>query len=83
MKGVNLPEHIVGQVVSRRGTAHPIANLDPARTFDIVLITGTVTNMCCESSARDAMIALYSSFTDLMDTDMIVTALQTHEAQAA
>jgi ureidoacrylate peracid hydrolase len=26
-----------------------------ARGFDTVLITGTVTNVCCESSARDAM----------------------------
>ncbi len=26
-----------------------------ARGFDTVLITGTVTNICCESSARDAM----------------------------
>jgi ureidoacrylate peracid hydrolase len=28
-----------------------------ARGFDTVLITGTVTNVCCESSARDAMMA--------------------------
>lgn len=27
------------------------------RGFDTVLITGTVTNVCCESSARDAMMA--------------------------
>ena len=26
-----------------------------SRGFDTVLITGTVTNVCCESSARDAM----------------------------
>jgi ureidoacrylate peracid hydrolase len=26
-----------------------------AKNFDTVLITGTVTNVCCESSARDAM----------------------------
>ena len=72
-----------------------------SRGFDTVLITGTVTNICCESSARDAMmtnfrvvmvsdgnaaaapeehdaslVALYSSFTDLMDTDMIVARLR-------
>ncbi len=72
-----------------------------SRGFDTVLITGTVTNICCESSARDAMmtnfrvvmvsdgnaaatpeehdaslIALYSSFTDLMDTDMIILRLR-------
>ena len=79
-----------------------------ARGFDTVLITGTVTNVCCESSARDAMmgnfrvvmisdgnaamtqaehdaslIGLYSFFTDLMDTDMIVAALQSRAALAA
>ena len=26
-----------------------------ARGFDTVLITGTVTNVCCESSARDGI----------------------------
>jgi ureidoacrylate peracid hydrolase len=26
-----------------------------AQGYDTVLITGTVTNVCCESSARDAM----------------------------
>ena len=26
-----------------------------SRGFDTVLVTGTVTNVCCESSARDAM----------------------------
>ncbi len=30
-----------------------------ARGFDTVLITGTVTNVCCESSARDAMMMNY------------------------
>jgi ureidoacrylate peracid hydrolase len=30
-----------------------------ARGFDTVLITGTVTNVCCESSARDAMMSNY------------------------
>jgi nicotinamidase-related amidase len=79
-----------------------------ARGFDTVLITGTVTNVCCESSARDAMmrnfrvvmvsdanaantleehnaslIALYLSFTDLMDTDMVVASLETEAARAA
>ena len=79
-----------------------------ARGFDTVLITGTVTNVCCESSARDAMMtnfrvvmvsdgnaamtqeehdaslrALYLNFADLMDTDMIVAALQTRIGKAA
>jgi len=71
-----------------------------ARGFDTVLITGTVTNVCCESSARDAMMtnfrtimvsdgnaamsqaeheasltAFYNVFGDVMDTDMVITAL--------
>jgi ureidoacrylate peracid hydrolase len=79
-----------------------------ARGFDTVLITGTVTNVCCESSARDAMmrnfrvvmvsdanaamtqaehdaslIALYLSFTDLMDTGMVIARLARAGAKAA
>jgi ureidoacrylate peracid hydrolase len=71
-----------------------------ARGFDTLLITGTVTNVCCESSARDAsmlnfrtimvsdgnaantqaehdasLTAFYNVFGDVMDTDMIVAAL--------
>lgn len=37
-----------------------------ARGFDTVLITGTVTNVCCESSARDAMM---TNFKTIMITD--------------
>lgn len=37
-----------------------------ARGFDTVLITGTVTNVCCESSARDAMM---SNFRVVMVSD--------------
>lgn len=37
-----------------------------ARGIDTVLITGTVTNGCCESSARDAMM---SNFRTIMVTD--------------
>jgi ureidoacrylate peracid hydrolase len=72
-----------------------------ARGFDTVLITGTVTNVCCESSARDAnmmnfrtvmvsdgnaaltqaeheasLTAFYATFGDVMDTDMIIAALE-------
>jgi ureidoacrylate peracid hydrolase len=72
-----------------------------ARGFDTVLITGTVTNVCCESSARDAMMtnfrtimisdgnaamsqaeheaslaAFYNIFGDVMDTDMVIAALE-------
>jgi ureidoacrylate peracid hydrolase len=78
------------------------------RGFDTVLITGTVTNICCESSARDAMMrnfrvvmisdgnaaltqaehdasltALYLTFTDLMDTDMVIAKLENPMVQAA
>jgi len=73
-----------------------------------VLITGTLTNVCCESSARDAMMrnfrvvmvsdgnaaltqaehdasltALYLSFTDLMDTDMVIARLAGAMVEAA
>jgi ureidoacrylate peracid hydrolase len=79
-----------------------------ARGFDTVLITGTVTNVCCESSARDAMMtnfktimvsdgnaalsqeehdasltAFYNVFGDVMDTDMIIDALEGERAAAA
>jgi ureidoacrylate peracid hydrolase len=48
----------------------PGASLLPERLkvrgFDTVLITGTVTNVCCESSARDAMM---SNFRVVMVSD--------------
>jgi ureidoacrylate peracid hydrolase len=72
-----------------------------ASGFDTLLITGTVTNVCCESSARDAamlnfrtimvsdgnaastqaehdasLTAFYNIFGDVMDTEMIVAALE-------
>ena len=37
-----------------------------SRGFDTVLITGTVTNVCCESSARDAMM---TNFRTVMVSD--------------
>ena len=43
-----------------------IAPLLRARGIDTVLITGTVTNVCCESSARDAMMM---NFRTVMVTD--------------
>ena len=79
-----------------------------ARGFDTILMTGTLTNVCCESSARDAMmsnfrvvmvsdanaamtqeehnaslVSLYSFFTDLMDTDMVLACLGASQAAAA
>ena len=80
--------------------ASDLADRLRARGFDTVLITGTVTNVCCESSARDAnmvnfrtimvsdgnaaltqaeheasLTAFYATFGDVMDTDMIIAAL--------
>ena len=79
-----------------------------ARGFDTLLITGTVTNVCCESSARDAsmlnfrtvmvsdgnaansqaehdasLTAFYNVFGDVMDTDMLVAALERGRAAKA
>jgi ureidoacrylate peracid hydrolase len=80
-----------------------------ARGLDTLLITGTVTNVCCESSARDAsmlnfrtimvsdgnaansqaehdasLTAFYNTFGDVMDTDMIIAALERgHGVKAA
>ena len=79
-----------------------------ARGFDTLLITGTVTNVCCESSARDAsmlnfrtimvsdgnaaltraeheasLTAFYNIFGDVMDTDMLVAALERGRAAKA
>ena len=79
-----------------------------ARGWDTVLITGTVTNVCCESSARDAamlnfrtvmvsdgnaaltqaehdaaLAAFYNVFGDVMDTDMLVAALDRGRAAKA
>jgi ureidoacrylate peracid hydrolase len=49
-----------------------------ARGFDTVLITGTVTNVCCESSARDAMM---SNFRVVMISDGNAAATpEEHEA---
>ncbi len=49
-----------------------------ARGFDTVLITGTVTNVCCESSARDAMM---TNFKVVMITDANAAAnMDEHQA---
>jgi ureidoacrylate peracid hydrolase len=79
-----------------------------ARGIDSLVITGTVTNVCCESSARDAsmlnfrtimvsdgnaaltqaeheasLTAFYNIFGDVMDTDMLVAALERGRAAEA
>jgi len=49
-----------------------------ARGFDTVMITGTVTNVCCESSARDAMM---TNFRVIMVSDGNAATTQAeHEA---
>jgi ureidoacrylate peracid hydrolase len=49
-----------------------------ARGFDTVLITGTVTNVCCESSARDANM---TNFRTIMVSDGNAAAtLEEHDA---
>ncbi len=88
--------------------ASDLPNRLRVRGYDTVLICGTVTNVCCESSARDAMmtnfrvvmvsdanaamtqdehdaslVALYLSFADVMDTDMVVGRLEATVARAA
>jgi ureidoacrylate peracid hydrolase len=50
-----------------------------ARGFDTVLITGTVTNVCCESSARDAMML---NFRTIMVSDGNA-AMTEHEHEAS
>jgi ureidoacrylate peracid hydrolase len=50
------------------------------RGIDPVLITGTVTNICCESSARDAMM---TSFTTIMVIDFTIACLSRSMAKAA
>jgi len=52
-----------------------------ARGFDTVLITGTVTNVCCESSARDANMM---NFRTIMVSDgNAALSQQEHEASLA
>ena len=58
--------------------ASPLPDRLRARGFDTVLITGTVTNVCCESSARDAMM---SNFRVIMVSDGNAAMTQAeHEA---
>jgi ureidoacrylate peracid hydrolase len=47
-------------------SASPLAEVLRARNLDTVVVTGTVTNVCCESSARDAM---QMNFHTIMVTD--------------
>lgn len=37
MHKISIPDHVVETVIARRGTAHPHANLDPAKTALIVI----------------------------------------------
>jgi ureidoacrylate peracid hydrolase len=49
-----------------------------ARAFDTVLITGTVTNVCCESSARDAMMTNFKTIM-ISDANAAMT-MEEHQA---
>ncbi len=52
-----------------------------SRGFDTVLITGTVTNVCCESSARDAMM---TNFKTIMVSDAnAAMTMEEHNASLA
>jgi ureidoacrylate peracid hydrolase len=44
-----------------------------ARRVDTVLITGTLTNVCCESTTRDAMIRVIG---DVVTTDQVLARLE-------
>ena len=55
-----------------------LADILRARSLDTVLVTGTVTNVCCESTARDAMML---NFRTIMVTDG--NAAMTDEDHAA
>jgi nicotinamidase-related amidase len=58
--------------------ASKLPELLRARGIDTVLITGTVTNICCESSARDAMM---SNFKTIMVTDAnAAMTMEEHQA---
>jgi ureidoacrylate peracid hydrolase len=111
------PDLVVGPedetVLKERFSAFIQGSSDlPARLrqqgYDTVLITGTVTNVCCESSARDAMMldfktimvsdgnaaltdaehnatlaSIYSTFGDVMDTDMLIGCLHRNNVREA
>ena len=53
---------------NRAGSTYEVGLISPLRThgLDTVLITGTVTSVCCESTARDAMML---NFKTIMVTD--------------
>src|ERR1700733_48662 len=53
-----------------------------ARGFDTVLITGTVTNVCCESSARDAMMTNFKTIM-VSDGNAAMTEAEHHAALTA
>ena len=58
--------------------ASDLPNRLRARGFDTVIITGTVTNICCESSARDAMM---TNFKVIMVSDANAASnMREHEA---
>jgi ureidoacrylate peracid hydrolase len=58
-----------------------LADVLRARSLDTVLITGTVTNVCCESTARDAMMLNFKTIM-VSDANAAVTD-EDHNASLA
>lgn len=78
------PQDLV--VLKRRYSAFipGTCELDPllrARGIDTVLIAGTLTNVCCESSARDAMMLDYR--TVMVSDACATTSMEEHNASLA
>src|SRR5438094_505114 len=66
MHQVAIRREIIERVLARRGRLHLFDRLDAKRTallkqrgIDTLLIAGTKTNVCCECTARDAMMLDY------------------------
>src|SRR4029078_5594599 len=55
---LKVPKNRFGAFVAGQSTLHPELQ---ARNIDTVIITGTATNVCCESTARDAMMMNYKT----------------------
>src|SRR5258705_63430 len=53
MHRIAIPQYAIDRALARRGRLHPFEDLDPV---------GTATNVCCESTARDAMMLNYKVF---------------------
>jgi nicotinamidase-related amidase len=66
---IDIPEWAVKRVLQRRGAEHVLTGLDAflrPRGIDTLIITGCLTDVCCESTARVAMMLNYQA---IMATD--------------